>query len=140
VSVCVAIGVSRVYGAEEKSSGDRIVHVGPNARIRGADSVRVSLEKRNTIRWVADEPVTIVFPVDNFPVLEDGTKVERPPLEGMRPNAQKTKWFPDDASNGGAVNPELAPLLARAKDGVLVYRYRIHLNTIWGYGSLIVQK
>ena len=126
---------------ESKSAHDQIVRVGPHAHVLGPEGpVRLSLEKKNTIRWVANEPVTVVFPSDNFPVLEDGTRVELPPLEGMRSNKEKTKWYPYAASDAGTINPALASLLARARDGELLYRYRIQLDSAWGYGSLIIQK
>ena len=128
--------------AESKSSGDRIVRVGPGAQILGASlRARLSLEKKDSIHWTSEEePLSIVFPVDGFPVLEDGTKVDVPPLEGMQLNKEKSKWLTGEAlRNGGAVNPALASLLSKAKDGELVYSYHIHLGTSWGYGQLIVQ-
>jgi hypothetical protein len=134
--------VSSLRAAESRSSADRVIRVGPGAQILGASPrARLSLEKKDAVHWTSEEePLSIVFPVDGFPVLEDGTKVDLPPLEGMHRNEEKSKWLPGGAvRNGGAVNPELAPLLSKAKDGELVYSYHIHLGTSWGYGQLIVQ-
>jgi hypothetical protein len=135
--------VSSVHAADSKSSTDHLIRVGPGGQILGASSrAHLSLEKNDTVHWTSnEEPLSIAFPVDGFPVLEDGTKVDFPPLEGMQLNKEKSKWLPAGGAlrYGGAVNPELASLLSKAKDGRLVYSYHIHLGTSWGYGQLILQ-
>src|SRR3954469_25203077 len=113
-----------------------LIRVGPRAyNINETQPARLSIAKQNTIRWVTDnQPLRIIFPIDEFPTLADGTRITTRPLTNMDIALSKQSWLADGTSKA---NPELQPLLERADRKELIFRYRVALGNSWGTGTLI---
>ena len=131
-----------LLGSAEPATQPRnhLIRIGPKAyMVSDREPARLSIQKKNTINWVGDEIIfRINFPIDEFPILSDGTRVSVPPLKDMTLGNSKKTWMP----NGGAnkINPDLRSLIDRAQGHELAYGYRIHTGKSWGHGWLIIQE
>jgi len=121
------------------ASRDYLIRVGPRAyNLSETQPARLSIAKQNTIRWWADnQPLRIIFRIDEFPTLADGTRITTRPLKDMDPALSNQSWL---AGGTSRANPELQPLLERADGKELIFRYQIALGSSWGTGTLIIQQ
>jgi hypothetical protein len=126
---------------ESQKPNNHLIYVGSKAALLNTRTpALLSIRERNVIRWTGG--ASLDFAVEDFPVLVDGTRVTLPPLTGMTANTSKTKWFTGGSgvAHGGSVNPALLPLLGRATDHELVYRYRVRLGSAVAYGFVVIQE
>ena len=141
----VLMGSLAVLASPEKPErpGSQLIYIETkNDLVVPREPAILSISHKNVIHWAGNKMLQLSFPVEDFPVLSDGTKVSLPPLTGMTLNTSKTRWFTGGSgvADGGSVNPALSPLLPLAKDNQLIYRYRMALGGAVAHGILIVRK
>jgi len=112
------------------------VMVAPEGRVYTPDPVHVSIKNRDQVRWICESAVNIIFRLEKFPVLADGTRIRIPPfLKMIYSKDPMPRWFPGDCGfqgtaershcDSGAINPELAAVLRQSRVKQLEYVYRI---------------
>jgi hypothetical protein len=141
---CVAIAASVVAAGCSASTGSstsnaevaQVVKVGPQPGTLSQSVIRLSIDKHQQVRWVAEAPLKIGFPASGFPSLADGTRVTDPPFADMAPGSLHPDiwFFPEFNSTvcgSGEINPAMSILLDRAPGRRLdfVYTYTFQGNS-----------
>jgi hypothetical protein len=138
LGLAFALITSDLLKAQEANAVPHMVQVmiAPAGRVYTPEPVHVSLRNHDQVRWVCESAVNIIFRLEKFPVLADGTRIRTPPfLKMIYSKDPMPRWFPGDCGvqgtagrshcDSGALNPELAGVLTQSRAKQLEYVYRI---------------
>jgi len=118
-------------GSEDRAAPGQLIQVmvTPEGRLYAPKPVRVSLKGQNRVRWVCKDGVLVVFPLEGFPTLSDGSRLRILPFTKMTYREKpKARWIPDcqeTLCESGSLNPELAEALRNATGGHLEWVYQL---------------